>query len=95
MLLFDYIVVDFKIFSQLCYVLKALLAIHIGQMTPLWSLTLWWLSTGFSGSSCGGMIDTYVKQQAQLPGLLNLGRSPPTTSTVQYSFAAQVGAVVR
>ena len=34
MLLFDYIVVDFKIFSQLCYVLKALLAIHIGQMTP-------------------------------------------------------------
>ncbi|KAL5463285.1 hypothetical protein EMCRGX_G032175 [Ephydatia muelleri] len=76
---------------QLCYVLKALLAIHIGQMTPLWSLTLWWLSTGFSGSSCGGMIDTYVKQQAQLPGLLNLGRSPPTTSTVQYSFAAQVG----
>eukprot|EP00731_Ephydatia_muelleri_P010388 Em0005g974a len=95
MLLFDYIVVDFKIFSQLCYVLKALLAIHIGQMTPLWSLTLWWLSTGFSGSSCGGMIDTYVKQQAQLPGLLDLGRSPPTTSTVQYSFAAQVGAVVR
>ena len=93
MLLFDYIVVDFKIFSQLCYVLKALLAIHIGQMTPLWSLTLWWLSTGFSGSSCGGMIDTYVKQQAQLPGLLDLGRSPPTTSTVQYSFAAQVGAV--
>eukprot|EP00731_Ephydatia_muelleri_P006892 Em0003g1140a len=80
---------------QLCYVLKALLAIHIGQMTPLWSLTLWWLSTGFSGSSCGGMIDTYVKQQAQLPGLLDLGRSPPTTSTVQYSFAAQVGAVVR
>eukprot|EP00731_Ephydatia_muelleri_P034393 Em0057g25a len=79
---------------QLCYVLKALLAIHIGQMTPLWSLTLWWLSTGFSGSSCGGMIDTYVKQQAQLPGLLDLGRSPPTTSTVQYSFAAQVGAVL-
>ncbi|KAL5509638.1 hypothetical protein EMCRGX_G005038 [Ephydatia muelleri] len=74
---------------RLCYVLKALLAIHIGQMTPLWSLTLWWLSTGFSGSSCGGMIDTYVKQQAQLPGLLDLGRSPPTTSTVQYSFAAQ------
>eukprot|EP00731_Ephydatia_muelleri_P015960 Em0009g384a len=44
--------------------------------------------------SCGGMIDTYVKQQAQLPGLLDLGRSPPTTSTVQYSFAAQVGAVL-
>ena len=98
MLLFDYIVVDFKIFSQLCYVLKALLAIHIGQMMPLWSLTLWWLSTGFSGSSCGGMIDTYVKQQALLTEDSRPAgpwEIPPTTSTVQYSFAAQVGAVVR